>query len=86
MRHVNKILINNPKDVEKVWSIFNKYKEDIDVSSGRYTIDGKSVMGLMMFIGTPVDVDLPGYPSDTVLDLLREDLHPWIYEKRGTKS
>ena len=81
MRHVEKILINNPKDVERVWIIFNKYKEDIDVSSGRYTIDGKSVMGLMMFIGTPVDVDLPGYPSDTVLDLLREDLVPWIYEK-----
>lgn len=83
MRHVCKILLNTPKDVEKIWSILNKYAEDIDVSSGRYTIDGKSVMGLMMFIGSPVDVDLPGYPADTVLELMREDLQPWEYEGKN---
>ena len=80
MRRVGKILYKERTDVEKLWRIFNDYDIDIDAERGRYTVDAKSLMGLMMFLGTPVDITLPGYPHDDVYDGLRIRLKPWEVE------
>ena len=55
---VTSILVKDAKDVKDISSILNKYEEDIDVKKGRYVIDGKSIVGLLMFIGMVVDIVL----------------------------
>ena len=41
-----KIMLNSINDVKNLVNLVNKYDFDIDLSSGRYSIDGKSIMGI----------------------------------------
>lgn len=50
------IQLNNAKDISDVSSLFNKQKYDIDVACGKYLIDGKSVIGLFMFLQMPITI------------------------------
>ena len=42
-----KIVFGFAENVNKFVKICNKYKEDIDVVSGRYIVNGKSILGLL---------------------------------------
>lgn len=44
---VTEIKLTTLEDLREFVAICTCYEEDIDVISGRYTIDGKSIMGLM---------------------------------------
>lgn len=41
-----KVLINTIEKVKKFAEIANKFQFDIDLVSGRYTVDAKSVLGI----------------------------------------
>lgn len=41
-----KVKINTINDVKKFVNTINKYDFDVDVISGRYAIDAKSIMGI----------------------------------------
>ena len=73
---VTSILVKDAKDVKDISSILNKYEEDIDVKKGRYVIDGKSIVGLLMFIGMTVDVVLLN-KNKSVAEKMKKDLKPW---------
>lgn len=53
---VTKIHLNNEKDVSSVCNIFNMSRYDIDIACGKYLIDGKSLLGLLMFLDKDLDV------------------------------
>lgn len=76
---VTSILVKDAKDVKDISSILNKYEEDIDVKKGRYVIDGKSIVGLLMFIGMVVDIVLLN-KNKSVAEKMRKDLTPWRVE------
>lgn len=76
---VTTILVKDAKDVRDISSILNSYDEDIDVKKGRYVIDGKSIIGLLMFIGMVVDVVLLN-KNKSVAEKMRKDLTPWRVE------
>ena len=74
--YVTTIYIRDGRDVKNISNILNKFPDDIDVRKGRYMIDGKSVIGLLMFSGSFVDVYLPNYKKSTA-DSLIEELAEW---------
>lgn len=43
------VKINTIERVKEFVDICNRYNEDIDLSSGRYIIDAKSIMGIFSF-------------------------------------
>jgi len=52
-----KILINKTNDVTEFYNICTRYSGDIDVSSDKYVVDGKSVLGLFsLALDKPVEV------------------------------
>ena len=70
------ILVKDAKDVRDISSILNSYDEDIDVKKGRYVIDGKSIIGLLMFTGMVVDVVLLN-KNKSVAEKMKKYLKPW---------
>ena len=40
------ILLNSVENVKEFLSIANSFKEDVDILSGRYMLDAKSIMGI----------------------------------------
>lgn len=74
--YVMTVYIPDGKDVKNIAGILSKYQDEIDVRKGRYIIDGKSIIGLLMFTGSFVNVCLPAYNQSTA-DSLMEDLEPW---------
>ena len=70
------ILVKDAKDVRDISSILNSYDEDIDIKKGRYVIDGKSIIGLLMFVGMVVDIVLLN-KNKSVAEKMRKDLKPW---------
>ena len=69
------IYYSNPGDVEQIWKITNSYEEDIDIRCGRYTADAKSIMALMMFLCTPIEIYINSGKSGTYK--LENDLDRW---------
>ena len=74
--YVMTIYIQDPKDVRDICNIINTYDVDVDARKGRYTIDAKSIVGLLMFLGTYVEICLPIFRED-IANKLREDLAKW---------
>ena len=50
------IKLENFEDVNKLVNFCHKYSCDIDVSCGRYVVDGKSVMGVSSLVGNKVNI------------------------------
>jgi len=52
-----KIQLNSIEDVKKFVNQVNMYPCDIDLVSGRYTIDAKSIMGIFSLdLSKPIDI------------------------------
>lgn len=52
-----KIQLRSIDDVKKFVNLVNNYSCDIDLVSGRYTIDAKSIMGIFSLdLSKPIDV------------------------------
>ena len=65
-------------DVKEFVNIVMKYDFDIDLVSGRYAVDAKSIMGIFSLdLSRPMDLILH---EDTVDPELMEALKPYIYE------
>ena len=73
-----KIRLNNSKDATTVVSIANKFKDcDIDGRFGRYTIDMKSILGVMSF-ELPKTIEVTIQSDDqVVIDDLEHQLGFW---------
>ena len=52
------ILLNTINDVENFVNIVTKYDFEVDLTSGRYIIDAKSIMGIFSLdLSKPIKVD-----------------------------
>ncbi len=64
------IIFNSINDVKDFVNIVNKYEFDVDLTSGRYVVDAKSIMGIFSLdLAKPIKVDVH---SDNCNDFLAE--------------
>lgn len=61
------------EDAEELVCICRKYDEDIDIIRGRYVVDGKSLLGVMSFIGQYVEIVIHT-ENKAVAEKLRNEL------------
>lgn len=70
------VLLNTIDKVKKFTTIANKFDCDIDVLQGRYTVDGKSIMGVFSLdLTKPVIVEIDSDDEkeiDKFLDMMEE--------------
>ncbi|MEI6132934.1 MAG: HPr family phosphocarrier protein [Bacillota bacterium] len=58
MKTVN-ILLKSINDVKDFVNIVSKYTYDVDLTSGRYVVDAKSIMGIFSLdLSKPIQVDI----------------------------
>jgi len=56
-------------DVKDFVNIVNKYDFDVDLSTGRYVVDAKSIMGIFSLdLSKPIKVDVYSDDCDTFYD------------------
>ena len=72
-----KISLSLAEGVKKFVNIVNKYPYDIDLRSGRFVVDAKSILGIFSLdLSKPIVLEVH---SDTCTDLL-DDLKNYIVD------
>lgn len=74
MKTVN-IKLSSIEDVRNFVNIVTKYDMDIDLMSGRYIVDAKSIMGIFS-LDLLKPIQLTAHAEDT--DALMADIKPYI--------
>ncbi len=70
------IMLNSINDVKAFVNMVNKYDFDIDLSSGRYVVDAKSIMGIFSLdLSKPIQLEVH---TENVGNFV-EDLKPFIH-------
>ena len=69
------IKLSSIEDVRNFVNIVTKYDIDIDLASGRYIVDAKSIMGIFS-LDLLKPIQLTAHSDDT--DKLFEDIKPYI--------
>ncbi|MGI6779007.1 MAG: HPr family phosphocarrier protein [Acetivibrionales bacterium] len=65
------ITLKSINDVKDFVNIVNKYDFDVDLTSGRYVVDGKSIMGIFSLdLSKPIKVE--AYADDDANQLYYE--------------
>lgn len=73
-----KISLNSIDKVKSFVNDVTKFDTDLDLVSGRYVIDAKSIMGIFSLdLSKPIDLNI--HASDDSVDIL-EVLKPYIVE------
>ncbi len=71
MKTIN-ILLNSINDVKNFVNIVSKYDFDVDLTSGRYVVDAKSIMGIFSLdLSSPIKVDVHSDACDAFLNELK---------------
>lgn len=71
------VMLNSISDVKKFVNIVSKYDFDIDLTSGRYVVDAKSIMGIFSLdLAKPIMVEIH---SDNTGEIMKE-LKPFFIE------
>ena len=73
---VTTIQLMDGDDVDRVCNIANTYHSDIDAVCHRYIVDAKSFLGLLGFMGSPIDIHMHSESPQQMHDL-RSALKPW---------
>jgi len=62
------ILLSSINDIKAFVNIVNKYEFDVDLTSGRYVVDAKSIMGIFSLdLSKPIKVDVHTDDADAFL-------------------
>ncbi|MBE7027936.1 MAG: HPr family phosphocarrier protein [Ruminococcaceae bacterium] len=71
------IMLGSINDVKNFVNIVTKYDFDVDLTSGRYVVDAKSIMGIFSLdLSKPITVDVHNENADKLM----EELKPFISE------
>lgn len=71
------ILLNSINDIKVFVNIVNKYSFDVDLTSGRYVVDAKSIMGIFSLdLSKPIQVDVHAEGSEA--DAFVEEIKGYI--------
>ena len=66
------ILLKSIEDVKEFNRIVAVYDGDVDLVSGRYVIDAKSIMGIFSLdLSKPIDIEVHGDDPDKLLGALK---------------
>lgn len=69
------ISLSSINDVKSFVNAVNKYDFDVDLSSGRYVVDAKSIMGIFSLdLTKPIKVDVYSDAPDAFID----EMKPYI--------
>ena len=69
------ILLNSMNDVRIFVNIVNKYEFDVDLTSGRYVVDAKSILGIYSLdLSKPIAVNIhaDGDSADKFVDEIKD--------------
>ena len=73
-----KISLNSIDKVKAFVNIVTKYNSDLDLVSGRYVIDAKSIMGIFSLdLSKPIELNIHG---EEELDIILEELSSFVIE------
>lgn len=73
------IMINSINDVKDFVNIVSKYDFDVDLTSGRYVVDAKSIMGIFSLdISKPIELNIHADDKD-LADILAA-IKPYVVE------
>ena len=73
-----KIRLSSIEAVRDFVEIVRKYDSEVDLSSGRYVVDAKSIMGIFSLdLSKPIDLNIH---ADNDIDTLLAVLKPYIVE------
>ena len=67
------IALNQINDVKNFVNIVNRYDYEMDLTSGRYVVDAKSIMGIFSLdLSKPIDLNIHAENDiDTILAVLK---------------
>lgn len=66
------IMLSSINDVKNFVNIVNKYNYDVDLTSGRYVVDAKSIMGIFSLdLSKPIKVEVHAEGADALINELR---------------
>ena len=77
MKKVATIRLDTQEDISLAHAIFTTYIWDIDAVVGRYCVDAKNLLGLLMFQSKEMDIYLHTDYADMKKEF-REELEDWI--------
>ena len=70
-----KIRLSSIEDVRNFVEVVRQYEGDIDLSSGRYVVDAKSIMGIFSLdLLSPITLQTEGPDADALIAKLNEYL------------
>ena len=70
------ILLKEAQNIKSLVSIINKYPYDIDLRSGRYVVDAKSILGIFSLdLSKPINLNI--HAEENMEDILKV-LAPYI--------
>lgn len=76
------ITIGSIEKGKELSKIANKFSEDIDILSGRYIIDAKSILGIFSLnLWKPVEIILHSNSEETIAKFI-EELKDFIVEEK----
>ena len=66
------VVLNSITDVKNFVNIVNKYDFEVDLTSGRYVVDAKSIMGIFSLdLGKPIRVEVHTDAPEAILEELK---------------
>ena len=72
------IKLSTIEDVRNFVSLLSKYTVDLDLQSGRYTVDARSLMGIFSLdLLKPIDFIVHS-DDKNIIDSVLADVKPWI--------
>ena len=73
------LLLSSINDVKDFVNIVSKYDFDVDLTSGRYVVDAKSIMGIFSLdLSKPINLNV--HAEGSSLDEVLKVLAPYIIE------
>lgn len=66
------LMLNSINDVKDFVNIVSKYEYDVDLTSGRYVVDAKSIMGIFSLdLSKPIKVEVHDDGCDAFLNEIK---------------
>lgn len=67
------VLLKSMEEIQEFNRIVGQYEYEVDMVSGRYVIDAKSLMGILSLdLSKPVTIQLQGNPDETFLEKIEK--------------
>ena len=67
------IMLQETQNIKSFVSIINKYPYDIDLRSGRYVVDAKSILGIFSLdLSKPITMEIYSDSCDDLLNDIKE--------------